>query len=290
MIGYITPESVASEVRLLRNDEQYQGAFLFVEGGKDATFFGNYVDSKSCLVRLVKGRPNVLKLISILESEGYTGILAIVDADYWHIEGISPPSSNVLITDTHDVETMIFASPAINKILKEYIPTKKLEIIENKYKSVQFAILKVVEKMAIIRWINYLNKLNISFYSDYERKKPIDWEKCIEIDKFFVDFDELINIICPQNSQIKKIIYTEVEKCKNLKYNLLQLCNGHDVVYVTYLVIKSKGRQREVDKMVLSHMDKAFRLSYESTYFRDTGLYKRILNWEKLTDNNILII
>jgi hypothetical protein len=290
MIEEITPGSVASEVRLLRDDARYEGAFLFVEGGTDASLLSNYVIKDNCLIRMVKNRTNVLKLISILESEGYSGFLAIVDADFWHLEGKLPPSPNVFITDTHDIETMIFSSPAFDKLLTEYIPIEKLDSLMRRYKNVRFAILTVAQKMAYIRWINYKNSLGISFYSDTEKSLPVNWESAIDIEKFVVDLEKLINIVCTENMRIKLFVKTEIVSCEDLKYDLLQFCNGHDVVYVTFLVVKRKGRNKEVDRLVPKDLEKALRLAYESTYFRNTGLYREILGWQERSGKRILAI
>jgi hypothetical protein len=290
MIYEITPESVASEVRLLRDDARYQGAFLFVEGGTDASFFSNYIKKNNCLIRIVKSRSNVLKLVSILESEGYSGYLAIVDADFWHLEGKSPPSSNVLLTDTHDIETMIFASPAFDKLLSEYIPIEKLDSLVRRYRNVRIAILTVAQKIACIRWINYKNSLGISFYTDSEKGVPINWESTIDIERFVVDLEGLIKIVCANNIRIEHFVKAEIVRYKDLEYDLLQLCNGHDVVYVTFLVVKRKGRYREVERLVPKDLEKALRLAYESTYFHDTGLYKGILEWQERSGKSILAI
>lgn len=290
MIDEITPEAVASEVHLLREDSGYRGAFLFVEGDTDVALFSNFVDGKNCLIRMVKGRDNVLKLISITEASGDNYCLAIVDADFWYIEKILPSSENVLMTDTHDIETMIFQTLAFEKVLSEYLTSYRFESEMKKYPNIRFQILSVAFRMAIIRWVNHIHKLRINFYADQNKTELIEWESAIDIDSFTVDFEKLLNIICSDNYGLKAKMRPRINECFQNKYDLIKFCNGHDVIYVVFLFIKRKGRRRDLEKLTARELEKDFRLAYESGSFKETILYTSLIAWQQRMGVGILKI
>lgn len=289
MIDEITPESIASEVNLLRSDIHYRGAFLFVEGETDCSLFSNYIDHENCLIRRVIGRENVLRLIQIvLQFDSLC--LAIVDADFWHIERKLPPYDNVIMTDTHDIETLIFKSPAFDKILHELISVDKIESIRQRYPDIRYQILNVASGMAIFRYASHSKNLRINFYSDLERTQPVGWDKAIKIDSFKVDFEKLVEIICYDNYSLRFKLRPIIKEIMKKKYDLYEFCNGHDVVYVSMLFFKRKGRHNDVVNLTTKVMERMFRLAYEVEFFKQTAIYKEIVSWQKSKEINILNI
>jgi Protein of unknown function (DUF4435) len=53
--------------------------------------------------------------LAILEQRGFQGVLAIVDADFDRLVPPTYQSLNLLLTDAHDLETMLIQSPALEK-------------------------------------------------------------------------------------------------------------------------------------------------------------------------------
>src|SRR5262245_48831832 len=116
MIESLTPESVAAEIKLLRDDAGFNGTILIVEGETDANFFSSFLAKNDTLVRWLNGKPKTMRLAKILDEEQCQGFVAIVDADFWHIDGIPSPGLNIFLTDAHDLDMMILSSPAFNKV------------------------------------------------------------------------------------------------------------------------------------------------------------------------------
>lgn len=290
MIDELTPESVASEVRLLREDADYRGVFLFVEGDTDSVFFSNYVDGKKCIIRFVKGRDNVLRLIEIIETAGETCSLAIIDADFWHIERKNTATENILVTDTHDIETMIFKSSAFEKVISEFVTQSAIESTERRYHDIRSAILSVAYQMAIIRWINHRHKFGICFYANQSRTELINWEPAIDIDRFSVDFERLLDIVCSDNYSIKIRMRPYIRLCRKEKYDPYEFCNGHDVIFVTLLFIKRRGRRGQVENLLIKDLERIFRLAYEISFFKTTRLYENMLAWQQKKGINFLKI
>src|SRR5262245_19497546 len=125
MRTFLTPVEIANEIRMTRTS--HDGAFLIVEGDTDARFYKRMVDSGKCRISIAHNRENAVQLVTILQGDNFAGFLAIVDADFDVLEGAVFGSSNIFLTDTHDLETMMLKSPALEKLLLEMESETKLD-------------------------------------------------------------------------------------------------------------------------------------------------------------------
>ena len=101
MREFLSVERDANQVRLRRST--FSGTFLLVEGRSDKLIYDRLVDSSTCEVVIVSGKPSsklrVIAILEILQKSSFQGILAIVDADFDHLELSSDSSPNLLRTD-----------------------------------------------------------------------------------------------------------------------------------------------------------------------------------------------
>ena len=126
MKEYISAYHTANAIRQIRGP-LFSGTFLIVEGESDRNGYKHLIDTESCRIIPAHGKENALDALDILEEDDFPGVLAVVDADFWRLEGIKPSSPNLFITDTHDLETMILKSPALGKLLTEFGSDSKIE-------------------------------------------------------------------------------------------------------------------------------------------------------------------
>ena len=61
-----------------------------------------------------------IEILEILEKSNFQRVLAIVDADFDRLENLANKRPNLLPTDTHDLETMLIKSPALEKVVAEF--------------------------------------------------------------------------------------------------------------------------------------------------------------------------
>jgi hypothetical protein len=118
MKSHFNPFTTANTILMLRT--RFKGAFLLLEGDTDIRLFSNLTDYAKCKLIPTFGKSNAIQTLIELEKREATGVLAIVDSDYWVLEG-KKTGNNLLLTDTHDIETMILLSPALEKVLREYV-------------------------------------------------------------------------------------------------------------------------------------------------------------------------
>ncbi|MTJ55538.1 DUF4435 domain-containing protein [Anabaena sp. UHCC 0253] len=128
MREFLTVDRVANQIRLRRST--YAGTFLLVEGSSDKTFYERFVDKLGCELVITAGKPSskqrAINILEILEKSNFQGVLAIVDADFDRQQNTPVTSPNLLLTDTHDLETMLIQSPALEKVVSEFGSEEKI--------------------------------------------------------------------------------------------------------------------------------------------------------------------
>jgi len=92
----LTPFDIANTARMTRT--LHPGAILIVEGTTDSRVYERFVSKSKCKLIPAHGKDNAIGALSILEKKGVKGILTIIDADFWRLDGINPKTSNLLLT------------------------------------------------------------------------------------------------------------------------------------------------------------------------------------------------
>jgi len=128
MRDHLSFDRDANAIRLRRST--FSGTFLLVEGSLDRIFYERFVEKVACVLISISGKPSsklrVVAVLSILEKSNFQGVLAIVDADFDHLQVSSHNSPNLIRTDTHDLETMLLNSSALDKVIAEFGSEEKV--------------------------------------------------------------------------------------------------------------------------------------------------------------------
>jgi hypothetical protein len=119
----ITPHSVANTVRLSRT--QHNRSVILTEGDTDARVLKRFVDLTSCSVTVAHGKQNAVAALALLKREGRDGILCVVDKDFGKGQA-SATNADIVYTDSHDLETMMFQTPTLEKVLDEFGSSEKI--------------------------------------------------------------------------------------------------------------------------------------------------------------------
>jgi hypothetical protein len=120
----MTPDDYANELRMRRST--HQGTFLIVEGDSDAKCYRQLIDTSCCQLVIARNRNMAISVLKILQAPVVPGVIAIVDKDFDELNGTLPEIPNLFFTDTHDLETMLLRSPALEKLLGEFASEEKL--------------------------------------------------------------------------------------------------------------------------------------------------------------------
>ena len=270
----LKPDRIANRIRLLRNESQYTGSFLIAEGDTDTRVWKNLVDSAKCRVENAHNKNKAVKVLNILEQGNCAGVLAIVDADFDILEGSVSLSQNLLFTDTHDLETMLLKSPALDKVLLEHGSEDKINSFG---KDIRQTLLESAKVIGYLRWAS----LKFDYCLKFER---LAFNKFVDDRTLALNESKLLQTV-KNNSQKPGLDEQEIRaNMDSLKTNtqyLWYICHGHDMVDILSIALcKALGScsSKEVDPNVL---EINLRLAYESAHFRLTKLYIAIQTWEQ---------
>ncbi|MEZ2300827.1 MAG: DUF4435 domain-containing protein [Microcoleus sp.] len=275
MKEHINPSYIANQIRLLRNQPKFtEHSFLIAEGDTDARVWKNLVDSTKCRVEIAHNKDLAVKVLNILEKDNFAGVLAVVDADFWILEGTVPPSPNLLLTDTHDLETMLLKSRALEKVLREHGSTEKIERFAQ---DIRPTLLQSAKIIGYLRWASLKFKHDLRFeglaFKDFVDKKTLALNE-----------SKLIQTVKnkSQNPGLdEQQIRANMESLKTDTQDMWHVCCGHDMISILSFALGKalgSGSSKTVEPNVL---EQNLRLAYESSYFCKTQLYAAIQQWEK---------
>ncbi|MBP0027509.1 DUF4435 domain-containing protein [Roseofilum sp. Guam] len=282
----LTPERQANAIRFKR--QTFTGSFLLVEGGSDKKFYQRFTH-ENCKIEIVSGKPSskqrVIEVLQILENDNFAGVLAIVDADFDRLEHPKTSSPNLLRTDTHDLETMLLQSWALDKVVSELGSENKIERFQKLGKSVRIALLDAGIVLGYLLWISQIEELNLKF-------KGIQYKKFINNETLDIDSQNFIQEVI-NNSQLHSLKVPELQERLNAQksddHNPWQVCCGHHLVEILSLALcKAIGNQNSTD-VKADQLDIFLRLAYEEAYFEETQLYIKICGWERNNENFMVL-
>ncbi|HLO85714.1 MAG TPA: DUF4435 domain-containing protein [Nostocaceae cyanobacterium] len=268
----MTPERLADQIRLRRS--AHSGTFIIVEGADDEKFYERFVDQQNCKLAIADGKDNAIGALKILETGNFTGVLAIVDADFSRLEEDLPNNPNLLLTDYHDLEIMLFNSPALDKVMRELGSEEKIKAFG---KNIFLTLLEAGKIIGYLRWTSLKFNLNLKF-------EDLTFSKFLDPKTLIIDIVKLIKTVKDHSRKpelIEQDIQSKLETLKSDSHDLRQICCGHDLICILSVGLgKTWGTQNNND-VKPEKLEMILRLAYEASYFRTTQLYKFIQKWEK---------
>jgi Protein of unknown function (DUF4435) len=270
----IDSDALVAEVVLLRAASTK--SVMLVEGGDDEKVFVHFIDEDKCEIVICHGHENATRALAKLERREIPGILCIIDADFsafvrGHVGGV-----NLLQTDDHDLEVMIFKSRAFEKVLGELGSQGKIKKLKDQWVDLREPIWKSAHHLGIFRLYSAQNGLNLKFE---------------ELSFRFVDRRSLsvnINLMIETVFNHSRKPIGHVDKIKVFIQHWLgeshdhwQMCCGHDIA-----VVLGKGLQSLLGSQPSAMTDgpaieRQLRLAYSTDQFRESALYLGIRNWEQ---------
>lgn len=251
-------------------------AILVVEGLDDRLFYRKFYNNTKFYV--AHGKPNVTALMLLLTQRDIPGVIGILDADFEHLDGV-PCAPGCLRTDTHDLETMIMRSPALEHVIREYLPQEDeeegdVEPQEDVQERVTKAIrdlLHLGSQLGFYRWASATQKLSLIFdnlpYSDFILEKTWSWHQ-----------DGLHRALTRRPSRLQEALerLPELRACAPDPY---QLCCGHDLVEILSIGLQRVVAQRRPAEVKPEILERDLRLAFDTSFFQKTDLYTSLQSW-----------
>ncbi|MDB9513661.1 DUF4435 domain-containing protein [Kamptonema animale CS-326] len=272
MREYITVEREAAAIRLQRSS--FSGSFLLVEGSSDKVFYERFIDNVACKSISISGKPSsklrVIAVLDILERDNFQGVLAIVDADFDRLENSPHNSPNLIRTDTHDLETMLINSFALEKVIAELGSQEKITMFG---RDVRSALLEAGISVGYFLWISQSDGLNLTFES-------ITFSHFIDGQTLKINEDQLIQEVKNKSQAFKlknQDLQQRITYLKSCCHDPWQVCCGHHLVKILSFGL---GKAIGTASVEPNSLERSLRLAYEEAYFCKTQIYLSVRTWE----------
>jgi len=266
--------SVANLVRMCR--QTHKGSFCLVEGGEDKAFYRQFFDTVACKIVVAGGWALAVEVLGILEKEGFGGILAVIDADYCHLEGGSVASQNVLVTDFRDLEMVLLASEALERVAVELCDEDLLRTYCGGPTGLRTKLLAASEFLGHFRWFNRRSGLSLKFTS-------LRLSEFVDRESLALDIPALIRAVkndSQRHDLDDEYLRTEVEKLRSQKQNLLLVCRGHDVTAVFAVALGKVLGKHQPKEMTPIQIEGRLRVAYNESTWASLRLFNEIHAWE----------
>ncbi len=268
---------IANRLRILRKDV-HSGSFLLVEGHEEKKLYSIFVDRDACKIEIGHGKPNVQGALAILEGEGFAGLLALVDTDFDALEERAVASPNLLRSDTHDLETMLLASPALDKVLIERGDEDKLRAAGGAA-GVREKLLALGAPVGYLRWYNERRGSQLLF-------KDLEMTSFIHESSLAIDLDALLREL---RNRSKALIVVDAEVLQGARaledpsHDRWHVCCGHDLVRILSVGLRRTWGSNKPSDVEPKRLEESLRLAFSRADLESTRLFAGIVAWEAVS-------
>ncbi|MDC0748103.1 DUF4435 domain-containing protein [Polyangium mundeleinium] len=267
---------IANSIRMLRS--HHRGAFLVVEGESDKRFFDWFIDKDTCKIVVAYGRDKALDALQRLQTPPLGGVLFILDADFDILEGRSPPSVSVVFTDTHDLETMLLASPAFEKLLLQVAKEEKVERFREQHGDLRACLLRCGKQLGYLLWLSRRDGLNLRF-EELKVGRFID-EKTLLLDPM-----EMVKVVANHSKRLDlkgEALLARLMAMHDDAHDPWHVCCGHHLTEILALALRKAWATNDRGELDGSMVERMLILAYDEGLFATTKLCASIRTWESL--------
>ena len=263
--------AIANAIKMRRS--QHRGSFLLVEGRDDRLFMTHFISKESCMIIVVDGKQNVCDTIDDLDKDGFVGALGLIDADFDRITNTEVASLNLVRYECHDLETMLFHSPAFDRVLDEFVSVDKLSKLND---GVLEEMVSRALPVAYLRLHSLRNDLNLRF-------EGINYAAWVDRSSFEFNIDRLITEI-RNRSQRHDIqpenLHVAIKELEQSNLDQREICNGADLVEILSVGLRSALGTNNATAVSGEVLRRSLRLAYSDQDFIQSSLYAQIKAWE----------
>lgn len=265
------PQSIVETIRQNIQHHNHKDVIIVVEGEDDEKalkkFFNMQAVEFFCTGNCLKVK-NAMHIVST-DKQLKDCVIGIKDADFDHIKKISYNIANLMLTDTHDMETMMLTSKVCRKIC--------LETTNEEYPELSAEAMKALKNISYLRYYN--DKIILRRGSD---KDGINFKGIKIADVASHSVQDVLQRV-KDNGNSKKTSYPDLDTINLFisqnpidDEDLTLFTNGHDLVYaIRDILHKDEAAKAYSDKSIVTMI----RIGYAKEEFEKTNLYKSIDNW-----------
>lgn len=264
--------TAAAEAEMLRT--RGPATIVLVEGGSDERFLSKFVDLGHCEIVIAQCRANALGALEILRSRRLSGVLCIIDRDYDDVLNVVRNDPEIVLTDERDLDSLLFFSPALDRILLEIASRPKVGALMAKGSNARAIVVDAATELGKFRAASHKTGASLKFkgikYDFIDRKTlSISRKKMIETVLSNTTSREAGAI--DWNEQIDKFDGSGLSN---------SVCCGHDLTRILGKALQSLIGNLSGRQSTREAVESQLRLSYGVDDFRLTQMCREIKNWE----------
>ena len=264
------PAVIANTIRLKRSN--HKGCFLLVEGRDDRLFFEKFINLVTCKIVVVETKENVVGVIQQLETCSFPGILGVIDADFDRIEGREWGSRNLILLETHDLETLLIRSRALDQVLVEFGSQEKIEKFG---RNIRDTLVAAAISIGCLRLHSLRTRLNLKF-------QGLRYVMFIDAESLSINCHSLAQQVLNRSQRFDLSIEHLEEAIRSHELagqDPWQICSGDDLVSILALALRKAlgtNNSTEVSNEILC---KSLRLAYPDDDFARSQLIDDLRGW-----------
>jgi Protein of unknown function (DUF4435) len=274
-----SPEALANRIQRDSRSKFPNSIPFIVEGADDKRYFTSVTNHpNSCLVTVVGNRQKVLDyftgLVRLQQSapQAVLKSIGIIDRDN---DDERPTNGNIFISDSRDMESMIFLSTCAEIILRQFLPKS----IENGLDPTQLlsGLHRASSAVGALQLANSREDLNRQI-----SVRNLNLVKCFNISSFAFDDTKYWNQISNNGIRSSAMDYYKRNSKDNLAY-------GHAYEELLIAVaISDKWHEFENQQKAKPVLEKLIDSQFPHVFFA-SQLRTHIASWESLNDRKILL-
>jgi hypothetical protein len=293
MENHILADRIANAIMM---DKSFKGYYLIVEGVKDYKLYSKFTNNSNVKIKEAFGFEKVKLVLHLLSERGFSNKLGIIDSDFSKLLGIKHEVDGLFITDSHDIEVMIFKTKALETVLRIFVSATKISNYEKKVgKSIRDKILEIGIEIGYLKLANKVYNLGLVFkpatvdgnqikYRDFINDERLDYNGRKSL------VNSLINYSRVKSKSLKSEdeIMHRLEEIASGTYDIEHLVNGHDLSNILFLLLKKTLASTNRMLQDFNSVEDSLILSFEYDDFKRTDLYKDIKKFENNANYQIL--
>ena len=284
-----------------------ENVFVITEGPYDLDVYDRCFNSDTCFLRIANSKENVCEIVegicsgntSATETEsGHVHsrterrIIGIIDSDYSLFDR-SPKESerNIFRTDTHDLETMLIVSGALENAIeiieKNALPQTFSQKVYGSLRqgNLRTALTQAAWYLGLAVFVNNQAGLNISF-KHINCKKRDTFSRFVNAETLECDIDALKKVILEKNAERGEEFidaFDEIIRDSGGYYFEYpwHICRGHDLICILLRDLNLRYSLRDGEEIKGRDLERLLRRNYRAVYFADTDLCRQICDWEE---------
>jgi len=267
--------------------------FVIVEGPYDLEVYDRCFSRDASILRIANSKENVRDVVAGIcdhSGEGDGRIIGIIDSDFSLFTGAGIKGENLFITDTHDLETMLIASPALDRVIEHVASHAIQQSFAQKLQGelrgtdLRQSLTMAARYLGFAILVNNRRGLNITF-KHINCKKRDNFARFIDAETLECNIDSLLGLILEKNSdrgeEFIEALRGEISDSAGYYFEYpWHICRGHDLICILLRDISYRYPQRNGGDIRGRDLEQLLRSYYRAEYFARTDLCDRLIAWE----------